>query len=170
MACQITFLIVRRVLGLLRLGPTADEKDVEIAVLRHQLAVLRRQVARSGYSPADRALLVTLARLLSRQRSSPRRRRCCARRRRVAARPLLVGLGVPHQRPDRPRRGAPRLAAGARLAQPRRPAPRPRRGAPVRRPTKSPWDQWLRSPGPLGPDRGRARSGIMEAKTPEEQP
>jgi hypothetical protein len=68
MACQITFLMVRRVLGLLRLGPTADEKDVEIAVLRHQLAVLRRQVARSGYSPADRALLATLARLLSRER------------------------------------------------------------------------------------------------------
>ena len=41
MACQITFLLVRRVLDLLRLGPTPDEKDVEIAVLRHQLAVLR---------------------------------------------------------------------------------------------------------------------------------
>jgi transposase InsO family protein len=68
MACQITFLIVRRLLDLLRLGPTPDEKDVEIAVLRHQLAVLRRQVAPPRYSPADRALLATLARLLNRER------------------------------------------------------------------------------------------------------
>jgi len=34
MACQITFLIVRRLLDLLRLGPAPDEKDVEIAMLR----------------------------------------------------------------------------------------------------------------------------------------
>ena len=34
-------LAVRRLLKLLRLGPTPDDKDVEIAVLRHQLAVLR---------------------------------------------------------------------------------------------------------------------------------
>jgi hypothetical protein len=70
MACQITFLIVRRLLDLIPLRLTPDEKDVEIAALRHQLAVLQRQVARPRYSPADRALLATLARLLRRDRWS----------------------------------------------------------------------------------------------------
>ena len=41
---------------------------MEIAVLRHQLAVPRRQVARLCYSPADRLVLATLARLLPRER------------------------------------------------------------------------------------------------------
>jgi putative transposase len=45
-----------------------DAKDLEIAVLRHQLAVLRRQVAPPRYTPTDRMLLATLAKLLPRAR------------------------------------------------------------------------------------------------------
>jgi len=64
----LAFVIVRRMLGLVGLGPTPDAKDVEIAVLRHQLMVLGRQVARPRYAPTDRVLLATLARLLPRTR------------------------------------------------------------------------------------------------------
>jgi hypothetical protein len=66
----IVFLLVRRLLGRVGLGRRPDEKDVEIAVLRHQLAVLRRQVARPRYNPSDRMLLATLAPLLPRPRWS----------------------------------------------------------------------------------------------------
>src|SRR6266478_5127968 len=70
MASTPVFLFVRRVLGLVNLGPKPDDKDVEIAVLRHQLAVLHRQVARPRYAPTDRLILATLARLLPRERWS----------------------------------------------------------------------------------------------------
>src|SRR5437762_4682686 len=58
----------RRVLGVLGCGATQDADEVEIAVLRHQLAVLRRQVSRPRYTPADRMLLAALAKLLPRDR------------------------------------------------------------------------------------------------------
>jgi putative transposase len=63
----LAFLIVRRVLGLVGLGSAPDAKDVEIAVLRHQLMVVRRQVARPRHQPTDRMVLATLAKLLPRQ-------------------------------------------------------------------------------------------------------
>jgi hypothetical protein len=45
-------------------------KDVEIAVLPHQLEVLRRQVKRPEVRPADRAALAVLSRALPRARWS----------------------------------------------------------------------------------------------------
>jgi putative transposase len=50
------------VLALLARGDAA--KDLEILVLRHQLAVLHRQVPRPKFEPADRALLAGLSRAL----------------------------------------------------------------------------------------------------------
>jgi putative transposase len=64
----LVFVVVRQVLSLIGLGPSPDAKDVEIAVLRHQLLVLRRQVARPRYVPADRIVLAALAKLLPRDR------------------------------------------------------------------------------------------------------
>jgi putative transposase len=64
----LAFVIVRRLLGLVGLGPAPDEKDVEIAVLRHQLLVLRRQVTRPRYTSTDRLVLASLASLMSRER------------------------------------------------------------------------------------------------------
>src|SRR5919199_856235 len=64
----LAFVIVRRILGLVGLGPGPDAKDVEIAVLRHQLMVMRRQVARPRNTPQDRLVLAMLARLLPRDR------------------------------------------------------------------------------------------------------
>jgi putative transposase len=64
----LAFLVLRRILGVVGGGPTPDAKDVEIAVLRHQLAVLRRQVTRPRYTPTDQVVLATLAKLLPRDR------------------------------------------------------------------------------------------------------
>jgi putative transposase len=45
-------------------------KDLEILVLRHQLTVLRRQISRPRFEPADRAVLAAISRAVPRARWS----------------------------------------------------------------------------------------------------
>jgi hypothetical protein len=62
---RLAYLGVTNAFALLRLLPGSDrDKDIEILSLRHQLAVVQRQLAHDGrqvrFAPADRAWLAAL--------------------------------------------------------------------------------------------------------------
>jgi putative transposase len=69
MALSFLYRSFCRVLQLIRLVGRSDmDLAIEAVMLRHEVAVLRRQVHRPALEPADRAVLAGLARLLPRQR------------------------------------------------------------------------------------------------------
>jgi hypothetical protein len=66
LAVRLLYLIFRQVMAWFGfLARSSRSKNAEILVLRHEVAVLRRQVRRSRLSWADRAVFVALTRLLN---------------------------------------------------------------------------------------------------------
>ncbi len=65
MMLSFLYLLACRLMALLTWRARRDAaKELAILVLQHQLAVLRRQVKRVEYRPADRAVLALLSRAL----------------------------------------------------------------------------------------------------------
>ena len=69
MIFSAVYLLVRCLLGCLMVPARCEvSKDAELLVLRHENAVLRRQIGRVRYQPGDRLWLAALSRLIPRHR------------------------------------------------------------------------------------------------------
>src|SRR3954465_6222504 len=65
MSASLVYLLIRQILQMLtQLARDGGAKDVELLVLRHQVAVLRRQGHPPELRPNDRVVLAALSRLL----------------------------------------------------------------------------------------------------------
>jgi putative transposase len=68
---SVVYVSLQRILQLVSLlFRSSDSKELEIVVLRHEVAVLRRQIERPTFRPADRWFLAAASRLLPRARWS----------------------------------------------------------------------------------------------------
>jgi transposase len=71
MVFSLAYRLVRWLIGLVAVLSRGDlSKEVELLVLRHENVVLRRQVPRPHYQPADRIWLAALSRCVQRRRWS----------------------------------------------------------------------------------------------------
>jgi hypothetical protein len=70
MLFALGYWLLRRLIGLAAGSLGSRHHDIEVLILRHQLAVLRRQVSRPRLRRRDRLLMAALSRLLPRQRWS----------------------------------------------------------------------------------------------------
>src|SRR5450756_2595008 len=68
MLFSLLYFLVCRLLGVG--GRRADERGIELLVLRHQLKVLQRQVTRPRLNRLDRVLLAAASRAMTSSRSS----------------------------------------------------------------------------------------------------
>jgi putative transposase len=114
---SFVYLAVRSLFGLvLLLGRSDRSKELEILVLRHELAIVRWACRRSRIEPADRALLATLSRALPRPAwaaFSVRPETVLRWHRRLVARRWTY----PHTKPGRPPLERPRRELILRLAR-----------------------------------------------------
>jgi transposase InsO family protein len=98
------------------LARSDDAKEIELLALRHEVTMLRRQVKRQSFDPADRAILAALSRLLPRSRLTSfgvTPATLLAWHRRLVARRWTY----PHRRPGRPRVDEETTALVIRLAK-----------------------------------------------------